>query len=988
MADREVQRRLAAILAADVAGYTRLMEADTDGTVAAWQDAREDVIKPLVTDHSGKIVKLTGDGFLVEFPTVQDAVNCAIAMQDSLQASSLDFRMGVNLGDIVDDGEDIHGEGVNVAARIESLADAGGISISGMVYESIRNRIDVDYEDRGEHQVKNVSATVRVYAIGVATPEEPVADVSVPVAEFEDRPAIAVLPFDNLSNDPEQEYFSDGITEDIITALSKLAGLLVIARNSTFVYKDRAVDIRQVAEELNVKYVLEGSVRRSGGRIRVTAQLIEAKDGTHIWAERYDRDLDDIFAVQDEITLVIATEMQANLTEGDQARLRYTTTSSVEAWTLWVQGLAHFRGAVTKDGMGQARPFFEKALALDPKSAPLNALLGFLHYANARFGWWTDREAALKTAHDYVDSALELDPDNVDALMTLGVLSLARRQFDEAVTQIRKAVKLGPSSADAHTMACFVLASSGFPEEAIGNIERAMTLSPHYPAHYIGHHGNALRLSHRTEEAIVAFKKYGERNPGFGLSDLVIAYHELNRLDKMNAAAEDLLAARPDFTIDSWLETQFRKDTDRLAADVAALVSAGLPERQIVTPDPAPSPETEKPSIAVLPFDNLSGDPEQEYFSDGISEDIITALSHVRQFFVIARNTTFTYKGQAVDVQAVAKELGVNYVLEGSVRRAGNRVRITAQLIDGNSGNHLWAEKYDRDIADIFEVQDDITQTVVGAIEPELYRAEQDRARRKPSENLDAWDLCQQGVWHSWHDTMDHSLAARRLLREAIELDPEICLAHAFLAFALWRAVVFHLTENPREAMDEALMAGKRAIDLDQGNAHAHWAMGAVYMHQCEHELARAELASAIRINPSFANAYQYLGWTMAYDGEPEEGIRQVQMAQRLSPNDPMAWGMILIQAQAHLNMKDFAKAEQMARQAKLLTDNLPIKCALLAAMGHTGNLDDAPALIEQVLAIVPEFTVSKITDIFPFKHQADIDTWVEGLRRAGVPEE
>lgn len=272
MADREVQRRLAAILAADVAGYTRLMETDTDGTVAAWQDAREDVIKPCVSDHSGKIVKLTGDGFLVEFPTVQDAVNCAIAMQQGLASSSLDFRMGVNMGDIVDDGEDIHGEGVNVAARLEGLADAGGINISGMVYDSIRNRIEASFEDRGEQEVKNVSAPVRVYAIrraGAAAVE-----TAPEVQSSTEIPSIAVLPFDNLSGDPEQKYFSDGMAEDLITDLSKISKLSVTARNSSFSFKGEMPDVKEVAEKLGVAFVLEGSVRKMGDRLRINAQLI------------------------------------------------------------------------------------------------------------------------------------------------------------------------------------------------------------------------------------------------------------------------------------------------------------------------------------------------------------------------------------------------------------------------------------------------------------------------------------------------------------------------------------------------------------------------------------------------------------------------------------------------------------------------------------------------------------------------------------------
>jgi adenylate cyclase len=391
-------------------------------------------------------------------------------------------------------------------------------------------------------------------------------------------PSLAVLPFANLSGDPEQDYFCDGLVEDIITTLSKLAGLRVIARNSSFVYKGRPVDVREAAEQLGVRYILEGSVRKSGNRVRVTAQLIDADNGSHVWAERYDRAVDDIFAIQDEITLVLATEMQVKLTEGEQARLRYTTTGNVEAWTYWVQGLSHFRQAATKEKIGLARPCWEQALALDPTSAPLNAMLGFIHCLDARFGWWDDRETALGKARAYTDRALELEPGNADAHATSSVLLWLQGRYDEAVVDARRAVQLAPSSADVAEFACFVLAPSGHPEEAIRLGEKARSLNPSYPAVYLGTLGNAYRLAGRFEEAITAFKAYGARNPGSGLIDLVIAYQQIEQPEQARRTAEQLLATRPEFTIAAWTKTQFRSDAARLEADIAALRAAGLPE--------------------------------------------------------------------------------------------------------------------------------------------------------------------------------------------------------------------------------------------------------------------------------------------------------------------------------------------------------------------------------------------------------------------------
>jgi adenylate cyclase len=443
------------------------------------------------------------------------------------------------------------------------------------VHAQTKGKVGVAFMDAGELVLKNIETPVRVWRwAGEGSPAQTPAKTPPGPSDI---PSIAVLPFANISGDPEQEYFADGLVEDIITTLSKLAGLRVIARNSTFVYKGQAVDVREAAKQLGVQYVLEGSVRKSANRIRITTQLIDANSGSHVWAERYDRAIDDIFAVQDEITLVVATEMQVKLTEGEQARLHYTTTSNVEAWTLWVQGLSDFRQAVTKDNTARALSCWKKALALDPTSAALNAMLGFIHYVDARFGWWDDRETALGKARGYTNRALELDPENPDANTTSSFILLLEARYDEAAVHARRAADLAPGSADAATFACFVLAFSGFPEEAVAHGERAMTLSPNYPAYYLGHLGNAYRLAGKIQEAIAAFKAYNARNAGFGLSDLVIAYQQINQPEEAKRIAEQLLSVRRDFTVADWAKTQIRADTARLEADVAALRAAGLP---------------------------------------------------------------------------------------------------------------------------------------------------------------------------------------------------------------------------------------------------------------------------------------------------------------------------------------------------------------------------------------------------------------------------
>jgi adenylate cyclase len=588
MAEQQITRRLAAILAADVAGYSRMMGAGEASTIAAMRQIWSETFNPAVAARHGRIVKMMGDGALVEFGSVVDAVECAIAIQRAMGKRNLaaerpvEFRIGINLGEVVLDGDDIFGDGVNIAARLEGQAPPGGILASDVVHTQVSGKVGVTFIDAGEIKLKNIDRPLRSWrwdGSEAAATSSSIANFAPPLAT--DKPSIAVLPFSVMSNDLEQEFFADGLVEDMLTTLSKLSGLSVIARNSSFVYKGRAVDMRQVARELGVRFVLEGSVRKAANRIRITTQLIDATTGVHIWADRFDRSIDDIFAVQDEITLTLATEMQVRLTEGEQARLRYTTTTNVEAWTLWIQGLTHERRRpITADSHAQALCCWTKALALDPGSAVLNALLGDLHYSDARHGWTgEDRETALKTAEGYVERALSIDPATPDAHSSASGILLLKSRFDEAAAAARKAAKLGPSLPDVLVFGGFVLTCCGHAAEAIGQIEKAMALSPNYHAWYLGVLGNAHRLAGRPEVAIAAFRGYHTRSPGYGLADILMIQEQAGRIEEARATAAELAVARPTFTISSWLRTQFRSDIEQMAADLASLRAAGVPEQ-------------------------------------------------------------------------------------------------------------------------------------------------------------------------------------------------------------------------------------------------------------------------------------------------------------------------------------------------------------------------------------------------------------------------
>ncbi|UVC17881.1 adenylate/guanylate cyclase domain-containing protein [Mesorhizobium onobrychidis] len=477
-----MQRRLSAIFSADLVGYSRLMEIDEANTLSRLKSLRRDLVDPCIASHNGRIVKLMGDGMLVEFASVIDAVSCAIEVQRGMTNAEpqeaedrrLVFRIGVNLGDIMVDGEDIYGDGVNVAARLQSLADPGGVAISGTVREHIGSKVAVDFEDFGEHSVKNLERPVRVHMARLGTLRR---DTSLtrPAAAAGERVSIAVLPFTNMSGDPEQEYFSDGITEDIITDLSKVSALSVIARNSSFTYKGRGVDVKQVGRELGVRYVLEGSVRKAGNRVRIAAQLINGKNGHHVWAERYDRDLEDIFALQDEISKNIVDALKVRLLAKELETITKRGTDNPEAYQIYLMGRSFFnRGHETRN-MKAARHLFAKAIEVDPLYARAYAGLAdcdsYLLLAN-------DPTATYDNVVANADRALELEPGLADAHASRGIAMFIKGRRDEAEVEFEKALELDPTSFEAHFFYGRNCHAQGQFEKARGFYERTIALKP------------------------------------------------------------------------------------------------------------------------------------------------------------------------------------------------------------------------------------------------------------------------------------------------------------------------------------------------------------------------------------------------------------------------------------------------------------------------------------------------------------------------------
>src|SRR5437764_7022502 len=463
-----MERRLTAILAADVVGYSRLMGIDEAGTLTTLKDVRTGFIDGKIAEHQGRVVKLTGDGILAEFPSVVNAVACAVELQHGIRERNADvpqdrrieFRIGVNLGDVIVEGADIYGDGVNVAARLESIAESGGIAISGSVRDHVGNRLKLAFEDRGQQQLKNIEKPIRVYRVLLDQPMT--ADT---ISGKDERPSIAVLPFDNMSGDSEQEYFSDGITEDIITDLSKISGLSVVARHTAFTYKKRPVNVQEVGRELGVAYVLEGSVRKAGARVRVTGQLINSKDGNHVWADRFDRELTDIFAIQDEITHAIVEQLKVKLHPQEQKSIAQAPTDNIEAYTYYLKG-RDFLNRRSKRYLQLARQMFAKAVERDPMYA--RAYAGMADCDSYLYMTYHEKVAMEKVLAT-TDKALALDPNLAEAHASRGVALSAGQRYEEAKNEFKKALALDPDSYEAH----YFYARSNFAQ---GNVDRAAAL--------------------------------------------------------------------------------------------------------------------------------------------------------------------------------------------------------------------------------------------------------------------------------------------------------------------------------------------------------------------------------------------------------------------------------------------------------------------------------------------------------------------------------
>ena len=1036
MAGERVQRRLAAILAADIVGYSRLMDADETGTLARLKSLRDDVFDPTVARFGGRIFKLTGDGALVEFASAVDAVQAAVDVQRALERRNAalaederqSLRIGVSLGDVIVEDDDLYGNGVNVAARLEAMAEPGGICISGTVHEQTRNVGDIGFEDLGEQRVKNIDRPIQAYRVlihreadgqlvrattgnratwrwaaiagivamivgagGIAwwqpwAPDIETASVDRMKLPLPDKPSVAILPFATLGTNPDQGFFADGITEDIITNLAGLRGLFVVSRSSTFTYKGKAIDVRSVAEDLGVRHVVEGSVRRSGQKARITAQLIDAVSGHSIWANRYDRDIKDIFQVQDEIARNIAGKLNAQLmwTESKRRNAR-----NLDAYHLVRRAQQEFL-KVRPEANRRARQLAQRAIELDPNFARAYSVVAHTHAFDARWGWVSDRAASGKKAFEAAKKAIAVDDREFTAYHALGTVLHGRQLFDQAISAYEKAISLNPNNADLLATSSNALLYAGRFDDAIRRIRNAMRLNPYYRWFYPVFLGRAYFGKGEFEKALPLFKEGIRIDPrnSVAIRYVVAINGHIGNQRAATAAIGQLLQQIPSASVKE-LERQLGRKAAELGTYLDGLRKAGLRESTPRNSTPPPL------SIVVLPFDNLSGDKSKDYLADVITDQLTTYLSRIPGTFVIARNTAFTFKGKPVDVKKVGGDLGVRFVLEGSVQPAGDRIRVNAQLIDADTGAHLWAQKFDRSQTDRFRMQDEIVARVSRALHIQLSEVEAARLSQPTDSNSEAGTLairCE-AIFLRWGPARKQTQAGYRLCEQALRRDATNVRALSLLAIRHGFRVATGQSDDRPQDIKRSTEFAERAIAADPNYYMARYAKAVAHSVRGEHRETIIEAKHALDLNPSFVTAYMFMLAAGVYTGQPEKTIEWAAEATRISPRDPLVSAFIAFTGRAYFMLGKDDLAAKWLRDSVIRNPRFPQNRIFLAGvLGASGHESEASEMLKTYLSLkrTRSKTIAQWKRELRTKNPQYVATFerlTEGLRKAGMPE-
>ena len=1029
-----ITERVAAILAADAVGYSRLMADDEQATVKTLDQAR-DVFRRHVEANRGRVVDTAGDSVLAVFETTSGAVRASVAIQDGLQELNADtpnerqmqFRIGIHLGDIMEKPSDgtIYGDGVNVAARLEALSDPGGIIVSDSVHASLRGRIEVSFEFLGSHEGKNLKEPVNAYrvlpegeepekptgkpripltgvvAAGIAAivvvagvvwwqmqePEPPQmvtadgAPTDDPMLAMPTGPTIAVLPFDNMSGDPGQEFFADGITEEIITGLSRFSNLQVLARNTTFQFKGEAIDVAELGQRLGVDYLVEGSVQRDATTVRVTAQLLDAGDGAHVWAESYERELlaKSLFAVQDDITAQIISEIgdiHGAVSRADMQALRHKVDVAVRDYDCILLAYEYQR-FLTPDKHGPVKACLQETVERNPAYTEAWANLAYT-YVDQYWAGYEGPEGPLDLAVAAARKAVELDATSQIAHFALANSYFFLDEIDAFIIEAEKALRLNPNNTEIIAAIGVRFTYAEQRERGVALIEKAIQLNPAHPGWYwfpVAFHHYRLR----DYETALAFLRRADM-PGFWPYQWFLAalYGQLGDEEHARTTVAQLNALNPSFkdNPEPFIKMWF-KSNEAVAQWMEGLEKAGLFDE----PEP-PS----RPVIAVLPFDNLSGDLEQEYFADGLIEDIITRLSYFEEIGVIARNSTFQFKGQAVDVRDVGSNLGATHVLEGSVRRSSDQVRVTAQLLSASDGQHLWAHTYERDLstASIFDLQAEIAVQVaatIGDIQGPIALERVGDVRSEAPDNLHSYDCVLLAHAYMREVTGEILRKATECLEQTVAEEPGYADAWSWLAQLYHESMYW---DDPPDVMEKSEHAARQALQTDPGNQRAKMVLATV--HFMNRKLVEFERVaeSAIAENPNNTDVLAELSVHYYIGGNWERGLELMDAALALSPNPPGWYYNPGIFENYRLGHYEDALSE--ARKVQI-PDWFWDWVFQLYCLGQLGRTDEAKPAIESLLTLYPDFHLHAY-DVFErwwYNQPELMAKFLEGLRKAGL---
>ncbi len=1018
------KRKLAAILAADVVGYSRLAGADEERTLARLRALWGDLLDPAVAAHAGRVVKRTGDGALVEFRSVVDAVRCAIEVQNGMAERNagvqterrIDFRVGIHLGDVVEEADgDLMGDGVNIAARLEGVAKPGGICLSEDAYRQVRSRIDLHATDMGEQRLKNIAHPIRAYAVelGLRAPPRPTAPVkrrnratpivgilalialivagawyyfigakqTVTVANPPAHLSIVVLPFVNLSGDPQQDYFADGITDNLTIELSRIRGSFVIAHNTAYTYRGKTIDARKIGEELGVRYVLEGAVQRDGNRVRVTVQLVDASNNTELWADRFEEDITGLFKLQDAVVARLANSLGYELVKAEATKGAHSTDP--DAIDLTMRGLAQLAQQPTQEGNLQARSWFEQALRRDPNDAYALAGSAMTYLFDYAFGWGeagTDYDAKIL---GQADRALALAPNNVRAYAAKSFYLYISHRPTESLGAANAGLAIDPNYASLYAARRGAELSLGRYAEAKADMEQAIRLSPRDPDIGTWHMymGDAELGPGDFNAAIAEYQKAidaGYRT-FIPYADMAAALALAGRMDEAKAALAQARQLNPQLTVE-WEQAH----APNIPNLFEGLRKAGLPDN-----------EGPRLSIVVLPFQNLGGDSKQDYLADVLTDELTTYIARIPGSFVIARNTAFTYKGKPVDAKQIGKDLGVRYMLEGSIQPTDTRIRINAQLIDTGTGAHLWAEQFDTDKTDLLQTQDEIVTRLARTLQIQMTDIEAAKLKRAQPANPDAQTLamrCQSAYFNAgmFGPAAEAGFA---LCEKALALDPDNLTALTVLPID-YLARAFAQQSKDRDAdLRRAGALVARALALDPNDPEAHSSNGRLLMGQKRFDEARSEFERALALNPSQMDGYTGLCAAALFQGQPENVLACVGKALRLSPRDPQRDLWEDFAGDAHLMQgRDQEAVAAFRRGVAANQASLPALIDLTAALALVGNDFEAHEQLQRYLSS-PGAT-SKTIAALRGQENSDNATYrslheriYEGLRKAGMPE-